>query len=128
MSGRLDASFGSFPAVLPFTQGGRVRILGIARDKRLPNYPDIPTISESVPGYVSGGWFGVVGPAGIPKHIVALLNRETNAALAAHDVREKLSSQGLDLFAETPEFFYKYIRDDHARYGRMAKEIGLVAK
>ena len=97
-------------------------------DKRLPNYPDIPTISESVPGYVSGGWFGVVGPAGIPKHIVALLNRETNAALAAHDVREKLSSQGLDLFAETPEFFYKYIRDDHARYGRMAKEIGLVAK
>lgn len=128
VSGRLDASFGSFPAVLPFTQGGRVRILGIARDKRLPNYPDIPTISESVPGYVSGGWFGVVGPAGIPKHIVALLNRETHAALAAPDVREKLSSQGLDLFAETPEFFAKYIRDDHVRYGRLAKEIGLVAK
>jgi tripartite-type tricarboxylate transporter receptor subunit TctC len=128
VSGRLDASFGSFPAVLPFTQGGRVRILGIARDKRLPNYPDIPTISESVPGYVSGGWFGVVGPAGIPKNIVALLNREANAALAAPDVREKLSSQGLDLFAETPEFFDKFIRDDFVRYGRMAKEIGLVAK
>lgn len=128
VAGRLDASFGSFPAVLPFTQGGRVRILGIARDKRLPNYPDIPTIAETVPGYVSGGWFGVVGPAGIPRHIVALVNRETNAALAAPDVKEKLSSQGLDLFAETSEFFAKYIRDDHARYGRMAKEIGLVAK
>ena len=128
VSGRLDASFGSFPAVLPFTQAGRVRILGIARDKRLPNYPNIPTISESLPGYFSGGWFGLVGPAGIPKHIVAQLNQQTNAALAAPDVREKLSSQGLDLFAETPEYFAKYIRDDFARYGRIAKEIGLVAK
>ena len=91
-------------------------------------YPNIPTISESLPGYVSGGWFGLVGPAGIPKHIVAQLNQQTNAALAAPDVREKLSSQGLDLFAETPEYFAKYIRDDFARYGRIAKEIGLVAK
>lgn len=125
---RLDASFGSFPAVLPFTQGGRVRILGIARDKRLPHYPDIPTIAETVPGYVSGGWFGVVGPSGIPRHIVALLNRETNAALAAPEVKEKLSSQGLDLFAESPAFFAKLMRDDHARYGRIAKEIGLKAQ
>lgn len=128
VSGRLDASFGSFPAVLPFTQGGRVRILGIARDKRLASYPDIPTIAESVPGYVSGGWFGVIGPAGITRDIVALVNRETNAALNQADVREKLSSQGLDLFNETPAFFAKYIRDDHARYGRIAKEIGLKAQ
>lgn len=128
VAGRLDASFGSFPAVLPFTQGGRVRILGIARDKRLPNYPDIPTIAETVPGYVSGGWFGVIGPAGIPRNIVALINRETNAALAAPDIKEKLSSQGLDVFAEAPEYFAKFMRDDHARYGRIAKEIGLKAQ
>jgi tripartite-type tricarboxylate transporter receptor subunit TctC len=128
IAGRLDASFGSFPAVLPFTQGGRVRILGIARDKRLPNYPDIPTIAETVPGYVSGGWFGVVGPAGIPRTIVAVLNRETNAALHQPDVRAKLSSQGLDLLNESPEFFAKYLRNDHARYGRIAQEIGLQPK
>jgi tripartite-type tricarboxylate transporter receptor subunit TctC len=125
---RLDASFGSFPAVLPFVQSGRVRILGIARAARLPNYPDIPTISETVPGYVSGGWFGVIGPAGMPRHIVALVNRETNAALAAPEIRDKLNTQGLDFFAEPPEYFAKVIREDHARYGRIAKEIGLTAQ
>jgi tripartite-type tricarboxylate transporter receptor subunit TctC len=128
VSGRLDASFGSFPAVLPFTQGGRVRILGIARDKRLPNYPDIPTIAESVPGYVSGGWFGIVGPAGIPRNIVTLLNREANAAMKLPEIRDKLVPGGLDLFTESPEYFAKFMRDDHARYGRIAKEIGLKAQ
>ena len=128
VSGRLDASFGSFPAVLPYTQGGRVRILGIARAARLPNYPDIPTITESIPGYVSGGWFGIIGPAGIPHNIVASLNREANAAMKLPELRDKLVAIGLDVFAESPAYFANFIRDDHARYGRIAKEIGLQAQ
>ena len=128
ISGRLDASFGSFPAVLPYTQGGRVRILGIARATRLPNYPDIPTITEAVPGFVSGGWFGIIGPANIPRNIVDLLNREANAAMKLPELRDKFVSTGLDMFAESPGCFAKFIRDDHARYGRIAKEIGLKAQ
>jgi tripartite-type tricarboxylate transporter receptor subunit TctC len=125
VAGRLDAGFGSFTAVLPFTQGGRVRILGIGRVKRLPNYPDIPTISETVPGYTSGGWFGVVGPAGLPRPIATLVNREVNAVLTLPEIRDKLVAQGLDVYAEPPEYFAKLIRDDFTRYGKIAKEIGL---
>ena len=125
ISGRLDASFGSFPTVMPYVQTGRMRLLGIARDKRLPNYPDIPTISESLPGYVSGGWFGFVGPAGIPRDIVAKLNREANWAMNQPEFREKMIPMALDVFTESPGYFAKYIRADHARYGRIAKEIGL---
>jgi tripartite-type tricarboxylate transporter receptor subunit TctC len=125
LSGRLDASFGSFTAVLPFMQGGKLRMLGIARDKRLPNHPDIPTIAETVPGYTSGGWFGIVGPAGIPRDIVTLLNREANAVLKLPEIRDRFVAQGLDVFTETPEYFAKFLREDHARYGRIAKEIGL---
>jgi tripartite-type tricarboxylate transporter receptor subunit TctC len=128
ISGRLDASFGSFPAVLPYVQSGRMRMLGIARATRLPNYPDYPTISESLPGFVSGGWFGIIGPAGIARDIVNLLNRETNRALGQPDTRDKLVASGLDLFAESPAFFAQYLRADHARYGKIAKEIGLVAQ
>ena len=125
ISGRLDASFGSFPTVLPYVQTGRMRLLGIARATRLPNYPDIPTIAESLPGYVSGGWFGIVGPAGIPRDIVTKLNREANWAMSQPEFREKMVSMALDVFAETPEYFANYIRADHARYGKIAKEIGL---
>jgi tripartite-type tricarboxylate transporter receptor subunit TctC len=125
MGERLDASFGSFPDVLPFVQSGRLRILGIARPTRLPNYPDIPTIAETVPGYVTGGWFGIIGPAGIPRPIVTLLNREANAALTAPDIRDKLGSQGLELVAESPEFFGKIVQDDYAVYGKIARDIGL---
>jgi tripartite-type tricarboxylate transporter receptor subunit TctC len=128
ISGRLDASFGSFPVVIPYVQAGRMRMLGIARSTRLPNYPDYPTISESLPGFVSGGWFGIVGPAGIPRDIVALLNREANRALGQPDIRDKLVATGLDVYTETPEYFAKFIPADHARYGRIAKEIGLKAQ
>jgi tripartite-type tricarboxylate transporter receptor subunit TctC len=125
VAGRLDASFGSFTAVLPFMQGGRLRMLGIARDKRLPNHPDIPTLSETVPGYTSGGWFAIVGPAGIPRPIVTLLNREANAVQALPEIRDRFVAQGLDVFQETPEYFAKFLREDNERYGRIAKEIGL---
>ena len=128
VSGRLDAAFGSFPTVHPYVQSGRMRLLGIARATRLPAYPDYPTISESLPGFTSGGWFGFVGPAGIPRNIVALLNREANAAMNSLEIREKMVVWGLDAITETPEYFANFIRNDHARYGKIAKEIGLKAQ
>lgn len=128
MAGRVDATFGSFPVLQPYVQGGRMRMLGVARAARLANYPDYPTISETLPGYVSGGWFGIVGPAGIPRDIVVKLNAEANRAINTPDVRDKLAASGLDLFTESPEYFAKFIRDDHARYGKIAREIGLKAQ
>jgi tripartite-type tricarboxylate transporter receptor subunit TctC len=124
-SGRLDASFGSFPAVMPYVQTGRMRMLGIARATRLPNHPDYPTIAETLPGFVSGGWFGIVGPAGIRSDIVALLNREANRALNLPEIRDKLVASGLDLVPESPQYFAQFMRSDHARYGKIARAIGL---
>ncbi len=95
------------------------------RATRLPNYPDIPTISESLPGYESGGWFGIVGPAGMPRDIVTKLNREANWAMSQPEFREKMVTMALDVIPESPDYFAKYIRADHARYGKIAKEIGL---
>jgi tripartite-type tricarboxylate transporter receptor subunit TctC len=128
ISGRLDASFGSFPALHPYVQSGRMRLLGIARTTRLPNYPDYPTIAETLPGYVSGGWFGIVGPAGIARNIVTLLNREANWAMTQPEFRDKMIASGLDIITESPEHFANFIRSDHARYGKIAKEIGLQAQ
>ena len=125
VGGRLDASFGSFPDMLAMAASGQVRILGVSRATRVPDKPDIPTIAETVPGYEAGGWFSIVGPAGIPKDIVTVLNREANAVLSNPEYKAKLASQGLETVNESPEDFAKLIANEYAVYGKLAKEIGI---
>jgi tripartite-type tricarboxylate transporter receptor subunit TctC len=128
MSGRVDAAFGSFTGLYPFVTSGRVRLLGIAKATRAPNYPDLPTIAETVPGFTSGGWFGFVAPANVPKEIVAMLNREANAAMKRPDVRAKLEALGLEVWTESPEHLGDLMKSEYEKYGKVARDIGLVPK
>jgi tripartite-type tricarboxylate transporter receptor subunit TctC len=128
MSGRVDAAFGSFTGMYPFITSGRVRLLGIAKATRAHNYPDLPTIAESVPGFTSGGWFGFVAPAKVPKEVIALLNREMNAALKQSDVRAKLEVLGLEVWTESPEYLGSLMKSEYDKYGKVARDIGLVPK
>jgi len=128
MSGRVDAAFSSFTGMHPFVMSGKVRLLGIAKATRAPNYPDLPTIAETVPGFSSGGWFGFVAPAKMPKEIIAVLNREANAAMKQPDVRAKLEALGLDLWTESPEYFGDLMKSEYDKYGKVARDIGLVPK
>ena len=128
MSGRVDAAFGSFTGMYPFVKSGRVRLLGIAKATRAPNYPDIPTIAETVPGFTSGGWFGFVAPAKVPKEIIAVLNREANAAMKQPEIRAKLEALGLEVWTESPEYLGKLMKSEYEKYGKVARDIGLVPK
>ena len=128
MSGGVDATFSSFTGVYPYVQSKKVRLLAIAKETRAPNYPDVPTIAETVPGFSSGGWFGFVAAAKVPKDVIAVLNRETNAALKLPDVRERLIALGLDLWTESPEYFGKIMVSEYEKYGKVARDIGLVPK
>jgi tripartite-type tricarboxylate transporter receptor subunit TctC len=128
MSGRVDAAFGSFTGLYPFIQAGRVRLLGIGKATRASNYPDFPTIAETVPGFTSGGWFGFVAPAKVPKEIITILNREANAAMKRPEVRAKLEALGLEVWTESPEYFGKLMKSEYDKYGKVARDIGLVPK
>jgi tripartite-type tricarboxylate transporter receptor subunit TctC len=128
MSGGIDAAFSSFTGIYPFVQTGKVRLLGVAKATRAPNYPDIPAIAESVPGFSSGGWFGFVASARVPKDVIAVLNREANAAMKLPDVREKMTTLGLDIWTESPEYFGKLMVSEYDKYGKVARDIGLVPK
>jgi tripartite-type tricarboxylate transporter receptor subunit TctC len=128
MAGRVDAAFSSFTGMYPFITSGKVRLLGIAKETRAANYPDFPTIAETVPGFSSGGWFGFVAPAKVPKEIIAILNREANAAMKLPDVRPKLEAFGLDLWTESPEYFGKLMKSEYDKYGKVARDIKLVPK
>ncbi|MEN3355924.1 MAG: hypothetical protein V7640_4082 [Betaproteobacteria bacterium] len=123
MGGRIDATLGSFISLQPHVVSGKLRLLGVARATRAPNYPEFPTIAETIPGYQSGGWFGFIAPAGTPKDVVMLLNQEINRAMTQPDVREKMTAFGLEIHTETPEFFADTIRSDFAKWGKLARDI-----
>ena len=118
----------AFTGVLPFIQSGKVRLLGIAKATRAANYPDYPTIAETVPGFSSGGWFGFVAPANMPRDAIGILNREFNSAMKLPEMRSKLETLGVDVWTESPEYFNALMKSEFEKYGKVARDIGLVPK
>jgi tripartite-type tricarboxylate transporter receptor subunit TctC len=125
MSGRIDTTILGIGSVTPYIKSGRVRMLAVTSPARQDLWPDIPSIAEALPGYDSRGWFGYVAPAGTPKNVIAILNREINRAMIAPDVKEKLNAIGLTVHAESPEWFGERLKSDHEKYGKLIKAIGL---
>jgi tripartite-type tricarboxylate transporter receptor subunit TctC len=128
IGGQIDATITSFVSLQPHVAAGRLKLLAIGRATRSPKYPDLPTIAETLPGYENSGWFGFIGPAGMSREQVVLLNKEMNRAVQLPDVREKLDAFGLEIHTESPEFFAERIRSDMEKWGKVAREIGLVGK
>jgi tripartite-type tricarboxylate transporter receptor subunit TctC len=96
LAGRVPMAIDSLPAHLPHIKSGKVRVLAVASATRAATLPDVPTMAEAgLPGYESATNYTLFAPAGTPKDIVALLNKETNAILQMPDVREKLQAQGI---------------------------------
>ena len=124
ISGQLDGTITSFVSVQPHVNAGRLKLLAIGRATRSPKYPDFPTIAETLPGYENSGWFGFIGPAGMAREQVVLLNKEMNRAMTQPDVREKLDTFGLEIHTESPEFFADRIRKDFEKWGKVARDIG----
>lgn len=86
--------------------------------KRSTALPDWPTIAEAgVPGYEATTWGGIVAPAGLPKTILAMLNREINTALASSTLKERFAAVGAEPAPRTPEQFAELIRTEHAKWG-----------
>jgi tripartite-type tricarboxylate transporter receptor subunit TctC len=123
MGNQIDASMASYISVQPIAAGGKMRMLGIARAQRLPDMPDVPTLSEAVPGFTSGGWFGIIAPAGTPREIVTYLNREINVVLKMPEVQQKMKQLGLDVHTEPPEFFNELMERDFVSWGRVLKKM-----
>jgi tripartite-type tricarboxylate transporter receptor subunit TctC len=124
ISGQVQLYVSSIPTLLGYIKGGKMRPIAVTSAKRADDLPQVPTIAESYPGFEAVTWFGVVGPANLPKDVVAKLNADINKALKDADLRRKLGDQGADVAGSTPEQFGKLIRDDIARWGRIVRESG----
>ena len=122
----VQVAFQGLATVSGLAKSGKLRIIGVTTAQRLPQFPDVPTVSESgLPGFEFNSWATVVAPAGIPRDIVARLNAEIVKALAAPDVREKLLAQGLTPRGSTAEELRQATREQLARYATLMKQAGI---
>ena len=118
-----QALFPGLAAALPHIKAGKMRPLAATGRARHPLLPDVPTFEElGYQGFDGVQWYGIVGPAGMPAPIVTKLNDEINRMLADPAFRERLSAEALEPMPMSPEQFTQYIRDDVARWSRLARE------
>ena len=125
ISGQVQLYLSSIPTLLGHIKSGKMRPIAVTSLKRADDLPEVPTIAESgYKGFEAVTWFGIVGPAKLPKDVVARFSADINKALKEPELQKKLGDQGADVAGSTPEQFAKLIRDDIARWGKIVKESG----
>jgi tripartite-type tricarboxylate transporter receptor subunit TctC len=122
IAGTVDVMFPTAIAAMPHVRSGKLRALAATGSKRIPSLPDVPTVAETVPGFDAVSWGGIMAPAGTPPEVVKALNSEINRILKMPDVVEKLNSLGAEIVGSTPEEFATYLRNEIAKWGKVARD------
>jgi len=126
VAGHTPIAFAALPPAAPQVQGGTLRGLAVTSKKRSPALPDVPTLAEAgVQDQESETMQGILAPAGTPKEIVDLLNREIAMVMALPDVQAKCAQLGFDVVADKPQEFAAYIKAEVGRWGQVIKDANI---
>ncbi|MFN7753145.1 MAG: Bug family tripartite tricarboxylate transporter substrate binding protein [Pseudomonadota bacterium] len=126
VAGNITMSFDSGLASIPNIQAKRIRPLGVAGARRLPNLPEVPTLSElGLQGFEAGSWYGVMAPARTPRDIVMRLHGSIVAALAVPEVAKRITDLGASIIGSTPEAFGTQIARERERWAEVVKRAGI---
>jgi len=128
LAGNVQYMFNALPSMLGHVRSGKLRALGVSGAKRDPELPDVPTIKDTLPGYVVTTWYSLVAPKGTPKEIVERLNREINAIVTKPEVAKQLHDRGLEADAMTPEELGQHLKKEAATWAKVAKDAKLKAE
>jgi tripartite-type tricarboxylate transporter receptor subunit TctC len=125
LAGQVQVLFTGIPALLPHIKSGRMRALAVSSPARLSELPEVPPVAESrvpgTPGFEADQWYGLVAPAGTPAEVVALLNRQVNAALASEEVRTRLAAEGAEATPASPQVFAQLIASELPRWEKVIR-------
>ena len=124
VGGQVPLSVQSMPSSIGFIRAGKLKVLGVVNERRLPALPDAPTIGETIKGFGATPWYGMFAPAGTPKEIVRLLQDEVAKALDSAEARDKLAVVGCEPYKGTAEQLAALVKDDLVRWSRIVKESG----
>jgi tripartite-type tricarboxylate transporter receptor subunit TctC len=125
LGGQVPVIIGSLLPVTPHLPTGKLRALGVTTEKRWHTLPDVPAISETIPGYDVVLWFGTMAPRGTPQPIIQALNAAINKGLQDPTIKQSLERDGMIGSGGTPQDFDRRIRMDYDRWTRVVKEVGL---
>jgi tripartite-type tricarboxylate transporter receptor subunit TctC len=125
LGGQIPLMFDNLPGSIQQIQAGKIRALGVTTAKRADALPDVPTIGETVPGYVVDVWFGICAPKGVPPEIVDKLNAAVNAALANPKLKERLHELGGEVMPMSPAEFGKLVTDEIEKWAKVVKFAGV---
>jgi tripartite-type tricarboxylate transporter receptor subunit TctC len=128
LGGQIPMSFNNGPESVGQILAGPVRALAVTTATRAPFLPDVPSMSEAVPGYDTEVWWGLLGPAGMPADIVTRLSRDFIAALNSDAVKERLGKLGASPIGSSPRQFEAKIRADYDKWGPIIQAAGIKAE
>lgn len=128
LAGQVQLYFVTTPVSIEYIKAGRLRPLAAASARRLPDFPDLPTVGETVPGYEASAWYGVSAPKDTPPAVIEKFNRDVNAALADPKVRARLIELGCTPLGGSPAAFGKLIEEETGKWGKVVKFAGLKAE
>ena len=128
VSGQVQFMFATAASVIPHTRTARLRALAVTSAQRSPTVPDLPTIAESaIAGFEALTWHGIVVPAATPQPVIAKINAEVNAALAATELKERLATQGVEARGGKPEEFAAFLRAEIPKWSKVVRDSGAKA-
>jgi tripartite-type tricarboxylate transporter receptor subunit TctC len=128
LGGQIPLSFNNGPESVGQLQAGTLRALAVTTADRAPFLPNVPSMSEAVPGYDTGVWWGLLGPGGMPPEVLAKLSRDFVAALNTDAVKERLTKLGALPIGSSPQQFDAKIHADYEKWGPIIKAAGMTAE
>jgi len=128
LGGQIQVMFDSVVSAIEHIRSGKLRALAVTAATRVDLLPDLPAVSEFVPGYEGTGWQGIVTPRNTPGEIIGKLNREINSGLADLNFKARLTNLGAEAFSSSPAAFGKFIVDYTVRWAKVIREAGIKAE
>jgi len=129
VAGNIEVYFGAMVSTLPHVKNGRLRALAVTSLKRVAAVPDLATLDEQgLKGFETGSWFGMAVPTGTPRDIINKLHAEAVRAIAARDIRDRMSAEGAEFVGDTPEQFTAFIKTEIVKWGKAVKASGAKAE
>jgi tripartite-type tricarboxylate transporter receptor subunit TctC len=126
LANQIAVNFASSPAAVPFVKAGRLRALGFTGRKRSEHLPDVATLDEAgLRGYEVIGWYGIYGPAKLPKPVLVRLYEAARDSVHNPDTKKQYADMNIETIGSTPDEFARFLKEDLVRYAKIVKAAGI---
>jgi tripartite-type tricarboxylate transporter receptor subunit TctC len=125
VAGQVSVLFTALPTAFPHVRSGKLRAIAVTSLKRAEMARELPTVAETIPGFESSQWWGMLAPASTPPEVLELLNTEVTRIIGDADMKTRFANEGAEPVGGSPRDFATYLKADYEKWGRVVKEAGI---